>query len=181
MNDPAVRRRPRRSGLAFVVALVLIAIAGWSAWWFYGAARVGSSVDAQIAQLREGGYNIRHEPVRVSGYPFRFKAEVANFSWVDASGVGLQAARLEGAANAYDPRHWVVTAPVGLTYLRGPKGPVAIGGRAIRASVAGEGAIPRIAVELLEPTFTPGVGAQPFPIVSAKSAVLNIRPAQNQA
>jgi hypothetical protein len=159
-----------------------LAILAWTVWWFVLARQVEARTDAAAAELARAGYRMTWTERTVDGWPYRARLRFEGFRLAAPSGHALAAPRLEAQANAYNLRKWVLAAPDGLTVARGAKGDVRIGGRAIRASVvATDGAVPRVAMELREPVFTPGVGAEPFPLTSAKLVALNLRPTKGSA
>ena len=136
----------------------------------------GPAVDAGAA-LREAGWRIEHEPVSVGGWPFRTRVAFPEAAVVAPSGHGVSAPELVAEANAWNPGHWVIVAPDGLTLTRAGKGQIDIGGDGARMSISHlRDRFPDLRAELIRPTFTPREGAEPFPIASADHVQLEMRP-----
>ena len=75
------------------------------------------------------------------------------------------------------PDRWIVAAPDGLTLNRPGKGPLAVTGRAIRASVGGlGGAEPRFSFEGLDLSLSPGPGGQPAAFSAADRVEAHLQP-----
>jgi len=69
---PAPRRRPLWR-LFIMPALLLVAAAGWSVFWFYAASEVGVRADAWAAQEARAGRVYACGKRSVAGYPFRLE------------------------------------------------------------------------------------------------------------
>lgn len=69
---PAPRRRPLWR-LFIMPALLVVAAAGWSAFWFYAASEVGVRADAWAAQEAQSGRVYACGKRSVAGFPFRFE------------------------------------------------------------------------------------------------------------
>ena len=69
---PAPRRRPLWR-LFIMPALVVVAAAAWSAFWFYAASEVGVRADAWAAQEAKSGRVYACGKREVAGFPFRFE------------------------------------------------------------------------------------------------------------
>ncbi len=175
-SEPAERRRGRL-GLFLPFILLLLALGGWSVWWFVIANRVEDAVGRSASDLRQAGYEVQWSRLAVEGWPFRTHIRFRDLVIRAPSGHALLAQRLDAQANTYALDHWVAVAPNGVTVVRGDKGAVRINGQALRASLSGLGATPpRLVIELREPVFTPAPGAEPFPLTSATHVALNVRP-----
>ena len=72
VDTPAPRRRPLWR-LFIVPALLVIAAAAWSAFWFYAASQVGVRADAWRAQEAKSGRNYDCAKRSVAGFPFRLE------------------------------------------------------------------------------------------------------------
>jgi hypothetical protein len=70
--NPAPRRRPLWR-LFIMPALLVIAAAAWSAFWFYAASEVGVHADAWAAQEAKSGRVYTCGKRSVAGYPFRLE------------------------------------------------------------------------------------------------------------
>lgn len=173
---PTRPAKPSYAGVIIPFGLVGLALIAVSAWWFVVADRVAKETDHAAAGLRAAGYTVSWKDRRVTGWPFRAFVRFTDFRLVSRSGHGLAAPVLGAEAETYNLGKWVVAAPDGLVLERGAKGRVRITGKALRASVSRVTATPpQIAVEFMEPVFTVLQG-DPFPIVSAKTVDLYLRP-----
>ena len=180
MTDRTVRHSRRGLIVPFVIVGVLLAV--WSGWWFYLADQVRTRLDVQVVTLRADGWTITHDDTDIGGYPFRVRVALPQADILAPSGHGIAASELVAEANAWNPDHWVVIAPDGLTLTRADKGRVAIGGDGLRLSISHlRDRFPDLRVEMIRPTFTPQAGAKPFPIASARHIQLETRPVQTPA
>ena len=169
-------RHPRR-GLIWPFAVVGVLLAVWTGWWFFLADQIETRLATQVEALRDDGWRIEHQPAAVTGWPFRTRVAFPEAEVVAPSGHGVSAPELLAEANAWNPGHWVVIAPDGLTLTRAGKGQVRVEGTALRMSVSHLRArFPDLRLEMVRPTFTPLAGAEPFPIASAERIELYTRP-----
>lgn len=169
--------RHSRRGLIVPFAIVGVLLAAWTGWWFYLADQVETRLTAQVKSLREAGWQVKHEPASVGGWPFRTRVAFPAADIVAPSGHGVAAPELVAEANAWNPGHWMVLAPDGLILTRAGKGQVAVEGEALRMSVSHlRDRFPDLRIELARPTFTPVAGADPFPLASAERIELYTRP-----
>jgi hypothetical protein len=76
---PAPRRRPLWR-LFIMPALVVVAAAAWSAFWFYAASQVGVRADAWAAQEAQSGRVYACGKRSVAGFPFRFEVRCEDAS-----------------------------------------------------------------------------------------------------
>ena len=81
MSDmtPAPRRRPLWR-LFIMPALLVVAAAAWSAFWFYAASEVGVRADAWAAQEAKSGRVYACGKRSVAGFPFRFEVSCEDAS-----------------------------------------------------------------------------------------------------
>jgi hypothetical protein len=106
---PAPRRRPLWR-LFIMPALVVIAAAAWSAFWFYAASEAGVRADAWAAQEAKAGRIYACGKRSVAGFPFRFevRCEDASVTLVSqTAGSELLTARLGEIlviAQVYQPK-----------------------------------------------------------------------------
>jgi len=169
--------RHSRRGLVIPFAIFGLLLAAWTGWWFWLADQVETRLAVQVESLREAGWQVRHEPVAVTGWPFRTRVAFPEAEIMAPSGHGVSAPELVAEANAWNPGHWVVIATDGLTLTRADKGQIDIGGDGARMSVSRlRDRFPDLRAELIRPTFTPRPGAEPFPIASAEHVQFEIQP-----
>ena len=76
---PAPRRRPLWR-LFIMPALLVVAAAAWSAFWFYAASEAGVRADAWAAQEAKSGRVYACGQRSVAGFPFRFEVRCADAS-----------------------------------------------------------------------------------------------------
>lgn len=177
LPDPIPPRKPRRLLLIAPYVVLLVAIAVWSVVWVWLRGETERRVDAETTRLRSVGYDVAWANRKVSGYPFRLDVEFDNLRITEPSGWGLSAPILKGEAEVFNLRHWIGTAPQGAMLTRPLGGSVTVTGEALRASIAGpQGAPPRISVEGVDLTFSPGAGAEDYPIRSASRLEIHLRP-----
>ncbi|MFN3932555.1 MAG: DUF2125 domain-containing protein [Brevundimonas sp.] len=175
MSDTPARHS--RRGLIIPFAIVGVLLAVWTGWWFYLAGQIETRLAVQEQALRDDGWGITHQPATVTGWPFRTRVAFPEARITAPSGHGVSASELVAEANAWNPGHWVLIAPDGLTLARPGKGEIAIGGEGARMSVSHlRDRFPDLRAELIRPTFTPLDGAEPFPIASAEHVQFEMRP-----
>ena len=168
-----------RRGLAVPFLIVGLLLAAWTGWWFWLTDQVETRLTAQVEVLRQDGWTITHAPVSTTGWPFRTRVSMPQADILAPSGHGVAAPELVAEASAWNPGHWVVVAPNGLTLTRADKGRIAIAGDGLRFSISHlRDRFPDLRAEMIRPTFTALEGAEPFPIVSAERIQLETRPHQ---
>lgn len=174
MTDAPARHSRRGLIVPFAVAgLILIA---WTVWWFVLARQVEARAAERIAALKDLGWTVETAPLSVDGWPFRVRLDLGETRIVAPSGHAIDAPRLIAEANAWNPLTWVAIAPDDLTLTRPDKGRVRIDGDGSRLSLAGiDRPWPRLAVELIHPTFVALDGAEAFPISSARQIKLEAK------
>src|SRR6266536_6015142 len=77
--SPAPRRRPLWR-LFIMPALLVVAAAAWSGFWFYAASEVGVRADAWRAQEAKSGRVYDCAKRSVAGFPFRFEVQCSGAS-----------------------------------------------------------------------------------------------------
>jgi hypothetical protein len=175
MTDTAPRHSRRGLAVPFMIVGLLLAV--WTGWWFWLTDQVETRLAAQVEVLKQDSWTISHGPVRTTGWPFRTRVSIAQPDILAPSGHGVSAPELVAEASAWNPDHWVVVAPDGLTLTRAEKGRIAIGGDGLRFSISRLGdRFPDLRAEMIRPTFTALEGAEPFPIASAERIQLETRP-----
>lgn len=168
MTESAPPKKANRAGIVVPFGLVGIALVAWTVWWFVVAGRVEAETDRSAASLRQSGYQVSWAKRDVTGWPFRSFVKLTDVKIVAPSGYSITAPELGAEAETYALGKWVVAAPKGLTLVRGDKGVLQVSGEAIRASLSGAGGPdPRFVLELRKPVFTPGPGAESFPVGTA--------------
>jgi hypothetical protein len=149
----APRRRPLWR-LFIMPVLLLIAAAGWSAFWFFAASQVDVKADAWRAQEAKAGRDYDCARRTVGGFPFRLevRCDGAGVSLVsqNAGQAAAQApitaklAEILVVAQVYDPKLLIAefTAPATLSD-RGGQPSMSVNWSVARASVVGLPAVPQ--------------------------------------
>lgn len=176
LPDPHAARKPRRLGLILPFVLLLIAAAAWSGFWLWARGQVTTRMDAAVADLGRAGYQISWKQRTVGGYPFRVDVTLRDASVREPSGWGLDAPELGGEAFLYAPKHWIIAAPNGLTFVRPKGGPVMVTGKLVRASLTHlEQQPPSFSFQGEKLTFAPAAGAAPFALQAADLVEFHLR------
>jgi hypothetical protein len=174
---PQPKRPPSRIWLFGPYVAVGVAAIAWSGVWLAERAQVLKALDDAKASLAAQGAAAGWTQASLDGWPFRLHLTLTAPHLADPSGWALDAPTLDAVALAYQPGHWGLDTPQGLTLTRPGKGPLQITGRAIRASAAALGSDrPRFAFEGDDLVFTPGAGAQPGPLGSVAKLELDLQP-----
>jgi hypothetical protein len=169
--------RPRRFWLWAPYVLVLAALIAWTGVWWTMNLRVRSQLNVRAAALRAHGYQASWTGLKIDGWPFRLDVTLTEPRLADPSGWGVAAPILKSEVLPYAPDHWILAATEGLTLTRPGKGPLAVSGRAIRASVSGlGGARPRFSFEALDLSLAPAPGGQPAAFSSADKLEAHLQP-----
>jgi len=176
LPDPQAARKPRRLGLIVPFVLLLIAAAAWSGFWLWARGQVVSRMDAAVADLGRAGYQISWKQRSVGGYPFRMDVTLRDASAREPSGWALNAPEVAGEAFLYAPKHWVIAAPNGLTFVRPKGGAVTVTGKLLRASLTNlDQRPPSFSFQGQNLTFTPAAAAEPFALQAADLVELHLR------
>ena len=182
----APRRRPLWR-LFFMPVLLLIAAAGWSAFWFYAASQVDVKADAWRAQEAKAGRVYDCASRTVAGYPFRLEVRCDGASVSLTSQTAGQAAtqapvtaklgEILVVAQVYDPKLLIAefTAPATLSD-RGAQPSMSVNWRTARASVVGLPAVPQRASIVFDDAQIDRLnGTVPAPLAHAKHVELHGR------
>jgi len=182
----APRRRPLWR-LFFMPVLLLIAAAGWSAFWFYAASQVDVKADAWRAQEAKAGLVYDCASRTVAGYPFRLEVRCDGASVSLTSQTAGQAAtqapivaklgEILVVAQVYDPKLLIAefTAPATLSD-RGAQPSMSVNWRTARASVVGLPAVPQRASIVFDDAQIDRLnGTVPAPLAHAKHVELHGR------
>ena len=169
-------RKPRRGGLFLPWLLALLLVVGWSGGWFWLRGESGRRMDAQVAQLREQGYDVVWRKRTITGFPFRLNVTLDGARIAEPSGWAIAAPLLKAEAYVYRLDHWVMVAPDGVTLTRPDGGPVTVRARALRASLSSfDEHPPRLSVEGVDLAFETSPGGKPYPVEAAARLQLHLR------
>jgi hypothetical protein len=176
LHDLPPARKPRRLGLYLPFVLLLVAVAGWTAFWVWARSEARVRMDAAVADLRQAGYQLSWKERGIGGYPFRLAVTLTDARLREPSGWALEAPSLEAEAFMHAPGHWILAAPAGLTFVRPIGGPVTVKGDMIRASLTNlDKRPPSFSFEGVKLAFQPGAGAQPFALSAADRVEFHLR------
>src|SRR5450756_1980671 len=184
MSDMTLAPRRRPLWRLFIMpVLLLIAAAGWSAFWFYAASQVDVKADAWRAQEAKSGRVYDCARRSVAGYPFRLEVRCDGASVSLAGQAATQApivaklGEILVVAQIYDPKLLIAefTAPATLSD-RGAQPSMSVNWRTARASVVGLPAVPeRASIVFDDPQVDRVNGAVPAPLAHAKHVELHGR------
>ena len=183
MSDKKPSKRGGYLGLFAPFAVVLLALAAWTVWWFVVAHKIETETDREVQALGKAGYTVAWRQRTISGWPFRTFVKFDGVYIAAPGGAAMGAQELAAEAETFQLGKWVIAAPKGLWWTRSKtEGTVKIDALAIRASVDHLDTFPGdVRVELRQPVFTPQPGAQPFPLASAQYIDFNLMPKANDA
>jgi hypothetical protein len=176
-TDVAPSRKARRRGLLTPFIIALAFASAWCVGWFWLRGQAEQRMDTASLALKARGYDLSWSSRTFSGFPFRLDVNLTDARVAEPSGWALRIPELHSEAMIYGLDHWVATAPRGALLTRPNGGDVAIAGEALRASLAGmDQHPPRISIEGAKLVFSTAPEAAPFPLRSADTMQLHLRP-----
>ncbi len=119
--------------MRILIVLVLVAAAGWSAYWVVGSRMLRAAIDDGIAAMEESGATVETGGIRVTGFPNRFDTMIDAPRIARPGGTRWEAPFLQVFALSYRPNQIIVAFPETQT-LETARGPVAIRADRARAS-----------------------------------------------
>ncbi|MDB5459936.1 MAG: hypothetical protein JWO72_1677 [Caulobacteraceae bacterium] len=180
MPEPSASPQPKRHRRFWLWApyvAVLAALVAWSGVWLAMSLRTQSELNDRAKALRARGYAASWSGMKVDGWPFRLDLTLTQPRFGEPSGWAVAAPVLKGESMPYTPGRWILVAPEGLTLTRPGKGPLAVAGRAIRASVGGlDTPQPRFSFEGLDLSLSPAPGGQPTAFSAADRLEMHLQP-----
>ncbi len=185
LPDPPSPRKPRppktrRWGLYGPFIALGIVAAAWSGFWVMARSKLSRGLDTAAQTLADAGYPLSWKERVIGGYPFRMDVTLTDVRTGAPGGWALEAPRIEAEANAYSPGHWLIAAPLGLTFVRPLGGPVVVTGQLVRASLTHLNARPpSLSFEGVKLSFAPAPGAQPFALTTADRVEFHLRAGPN--
>lgn len=187
-SSSAPQRRPLWR-LFVLPAVLLIAAAGWSAFWFYAASEVGVRADAWRAQEAKSGRKYDCANRTVAGFPFRFEVacEGASVALVSqtASNVPFTAklGEILVVAQIYDPKLVIAEFKAPATLEIPEQSPLRVNWSQGRASVVGLPAVPQRGSILFDAVAIDRVNSNSIqvPVARAKHVELHGRLAEGSA
>jgi hypothetical protein len=184
--SPAPRRRPLWR-LFIMPALLVVAAAAWSGFWFYAASEVGVRADAWRAQEAKSGRVYDCGNRSVGGFPFRLEvrcddASVALVSQTAGSQAPFTArlGEILVVSQIYDPKLLIAEfkAPATISE-RGQPPSMTVNWSKGRSSVIGLPAVPqRVSLVFDDPAIDRVNGSGQTPLARAKNVELHGRVAE---
>jgi hypothetical protein len=110
-------RRPTRLGLA-AIALLLVLFGAYAAYWRSVAGRIEDGVVAWQQSMRARKIDASWQKLRVAGFPFAFRVEMASAVLRDRAlnpAPELRLPALTGSTRPWDFAEWKLAAPQGLS------------------------------------------------------------------
>jgi len=191
MSDMTLAPRRRPLWRLFIVpALLVIAAAAWSGFWFFAASEVDVKADAWRAQEAKSGRVYDCAKRSVAGFPFRLevRCDGASVSLVSqtagaAAPVTARLGEILVVAQVYDPKLLIAefAAPATISE-RGLSPSMTVNWSKARSSVVGLPAVPQRASIFFDDAEIDRVdGAVPAPLARAKHIELHGRLAEGSA
>lgn len=88
-------------------ALIAVAAAGYSGYWFYLADQAEAAIDAETAAWRADGLNVSYDTRRVHGYPYRLSSEFTGFTLDHDEAWRWRGERLTIHGQPWNLRHYI--------------------------------------------------------------------------
>ena len=133
MASPSTTKKPSRFGLFLPFVLLLLAIGGWSAWWYIAAGRINQGVDTWIAEKAADGAEFTYAARSFGGYPFRFELAFDKPAYKGAAGeASWEGDRAEFVMQAWNLKHLIGRVPGHnvITGTNGIRNSIDLGGEA---------------------------------------------------
>jgi hypothetical protein len=115
--------RLARSGRLIVIAVLVVLLGGYSAFWFVVAGRIENGIGEWAESMRPHNVDLSWRTIRVGGFPLSFRAEAQEVLLRDpalAEPAEVRVPRLSATAHPWNFRVWRLAAPEGLTATLGP-------------------------------------------------------------
>jgi hypothetical protein len=103
-----------RRGSAILAAVLIVAVASYTAFWLYAAKRIKAELSAAAVAAAAQNITVTWQTIDTSGYPFRFRIELAGLHVADESSITVTAPRLLASALVGDFDNWRFALPNGL-------------------------------------------------------------------
>ncbi|MEM7471996.1 MAG: DUF2125 domain-containing protein [Pseudomonadota bacterium] len=95
-----------------LLALILVAAAGWSAYWFIGAQGHETAVATWLEDRRSEGWQVEYSNHKVAGFPNRFDTTFTDLRLTDPeTGLSWQAPMFQILSLSYQPNHLIAVWP----------------------------------------------------------------------
>ena len=189
MSDMTLAPRRRSLWRLFILPIILvIAAAGWSAFWLFAASQVDAKADAWRAQEAKSGRIYDCDKRSVAGFPFRLevrcsgasvslRSQTAQQAATQAAPITAKLGEILVVAQIWDPKLVIAefTAPATISDSGGPAS-MRVNWSTARASVVGLPDLPQRAdITFDDPTIERVNGAAPVPLGRARHVELHGR------
>jgi hypothetical protein len=95
-----------------LLAIVILAAAGWSGWWYVGATARDRAITGWLAERRAAGWVAEAEDVRVTGFPNRIDTFVTGLDLADPeAGWSWRADEFQVLSLSYKPHQFIAVLP----------------------------------------------------------------------
>lgn len=103
-----------------LIAAVVVAALGWSAWWWIGASAQRAALEGWLEARRADGWTAEADALRVGGYPNRFDAVLSGLRLADPrGGWAWEAPELRSFMLSYVPNRVILALPPRQTFRAG--------------------------------------------------------------
>jgi hypothetical protein len=118
-----------------ILAIVALAAAGWTGWWFLIATAKERALGAWLAERRAAGWVAEAEAVDVGGFPYRVDTTVRGLELANPpAGWAWSAPTFQFLALAYQPNHLIAIWPSEQDFAT-PLGATRVASQTMRGSV----------------------------------------------
>ena len=101
-----------RRSVKWAIGLGVVAVAGWTAWWFVGAGLQEAGVEKWLKDQRKRGWQAEAEAVAVRGYPLDFNLHLSEVALADPeAGWTWQSPGIRADSAAFQPNSIRVSLP----------------------------------------------------------------------
>ncbi|HEX4112024.1 MAG TPA: DUF2125 domain-containing protein [Stellaceae bacterium] len=97
----------------FVGAIVILAVASYTAYWFVTAGRLRAGLEKWAADHRAQGYDIAWARASVGGFPLMFRIGLDDASLARGNTYRIAAPEITGEATPWDLSRWRISVPRG--------------------------------------------------------------------
>src|SRR5207248_383110 len=115
-------RRRTRLGLLIAALLLIAGFGAYTAFWFIVAGKLEDGLKEWAQSARDQKIEASWQRLRVGGFPFAFRIEMAEAAFRDEAinpAAEIRMPRLSGSTRPWNFRVWHLTAPQGLNVLAG--------------------------------------------------------------
>jgi hypothetical protein len=113
-------RRSSRLGLALAAVLLVVVLAGYSAFWFVAASRFENGVTLWAQSLRTQDLDLSWRSSRVTGFPLAFALELSDASLRAPNAGEVRLPLLTATASPWNFRVFRLDMPMGMSAASGP-------------------------------------------------------------